>query len=118
MTICACPLTPGKKEKLKRELIAMVTDGDLDGVKSSLACLRDRVGVPRNPPLATARHLRACLNWAIDVLSKQDYDCCVTTVKHLVFNEFHGVLFQIWRASKQLQHRRRIMISLTAKVCA
>eukprot|EP00546_Thalassionema_frauenfeldii_P010456 CAMPEP_0178914376 /NCGR_PEP_ID=MMETSP0786-20121207/11392_1 /TAXON_ID=186022 /ORGANISM="Thalassionema frauenfeldii, Strain CCMP 1798" /LENGTH=507 /DNA_ID=CAMNT_0020587279 /DNA_START=198 /DNA_END=1721 /DNA_ORIENTATION=- len=68
--VCACLLTPGEKEKLERELIAIVTDGDLDGVKSSLAYLRDRVGVPRDLPLASARYLRAYLNWAIDVLSK------------------------------------------------
>lgn len=35
---------------------------------SSLAYLRDRVGVPRDLPLASARHLRAHLNWAIDVV--------------------------------------------------
>ena len=39
------------------------------GVVSSLAYLRDRVGVPRDLPLASARYLRAYLNWAIDVLS-------------------------------------------------
>lgn len=39
------------------------------GVVSSLAYLRDRVGVPRDLPLASARYLRAYFNWAIDVLS-------------------------------------------------
>jgi glutathione S-transferase len=40
-----------------------------EGVVSSLAYLRDRVGVPRDLPLASARYLRAYLNWAIDELS-------------------------------------------------
>lgn len=35
---------------------------------SSLVYLRDRVGVPRDLPLAAARQLRAHLNWAIDSL--------------------------------------------------
>ena len=39
------------------------------GVVSSLAYLRDRVGVPRDLPLASARYLRAYLNWGIDALS-------------------------------------------------
>ena len=39
------------------------------GVASSLAYLRDRIGVPRDLPLASARYLRAYLNWGIDVLS-------------------------------------------------
>jgi glutathione S-transferase len=38
------------------------------GVATSLAYLRDRIGVPRDLPLASARYLRAYLNWAIDVL--------------------------------------------------
>ena len=39
------------------------------GVASSLAYLRDRIGVPRDLPLASARYLRAYLNWAIDSLA-------------------------------------------------
>lgn len=39
------------------------------GVAASLAYLRDRIGVPRDLPLASARYLRAYLNWAIDILS-------------------------------------------------
>ena len=45
-------------------------DSDVnDDVASSLAYLRDRVGVPRDMPLAAARHFRAHLNWAIDAIS-------------------------------------------------
>jgi len=40
------------------------------GVASSMAYLRDRIGVPRDLPLASARYLRAYLNWGIDTLSK------------------------------------------------
>ena len=41
------------------------------GVASSLAYLRDRIGVPRDLPLASARYLRAYLNWAIDMLEDE-----------------------------------------------
>jgi glutathione S-transferase len=40
------------------------------GVASSMAYLRDRIGVPRDLPLAAARYFRAYLNWGIDTLSK------------------------------------------------
>jgi glutathione S-transferase len=36
------------------------------GCQSSLAYVRDRVGVPRDLPLAAARYFRAYLNWGID----------------------------------------------------
>merc|ERR1712238_362216 len=42
-----------------------------EGVIASLEYLRDRIGVPRDLPLASARYLRAYLNWAIDVLQLQ-----------------------------------------------
>lgn len=45
-----------------------VPANDIAGVCGSLAYLRDRVGVPRDLPLASARYLRAYLNWAIDAL--------------------------------------------------
>jgi len=41
-----------------------------EGIRSSLAYLRDRIGVPRDLPLASARYLRAYLNWGIDVLEE------------------------------------------------
>merc|ERR1712087_1055213 len=42
--------------------------GSNQSVANSLAYLRDRIGVPRDLPLASARYLRAYLNWAIDVV--------------------------------------------------
>lgn len=39
------------------------------GVVSSISYLRDRIGVPRDLPLASGRYLRAYLNWAVDTLS-------------------------------------------------
>jgi glutathione S-transferase len=50
-------------------LLRSVPDPHRAGVAASLAYLRDRVGVPRDLPLAAARYLRAYLNWGIDVLS-------------------------------------------------
>ena len=44
---------------------------DVNGIITSLEYLRDRIGVPRDLPLASARYLRAYLNWAIDVLRAQ-----------------------------------------------
>jgi glutathione S-transferase len=54
---------------LSSALKASVPQAKTKGVVSSLAYLRDRVGVPRDLPLASARYLRAYLNWAIDELS-------------------------------------------------
>ena len=56
---------------LKVELsgaVSAVDAGVKADVMNSLAYLRDRVGVPRDMPLAAARHLRAHLNWATGVL--------------------------------------------------
>jgi glutathione S-transferase len=50
---------------------ATTASSDVNGVINSLAYLRDRVGVPRDLPLASARYLRAYLNWTIDQLSKE-----------------------------------------------
>lgn len=49
-------------------LQAAVPKEHTEGVKTSLAYVRDRVGVPRDLPLASARYLRAYLNWGIDNL--------------------------------------------------
>jgi glutathione S-transferase len=50
-------------------LVFAIPKSHRDGVCSSLAYLRDRVGVPRDLPLAAARYLRAYLNKGIDILS-------------------------------------------------
>ena len=55
-------------EETTQTLLAAVPREQADGVASSLAYLRDRVGVPRDLPLASARYLRAYLNWGIDTL--------------------------------------------------
>jgi len=52
-----------------RGVLAEIEGGE--GVVDSLVYLRDRIGVPRDMPLAAARHFRAHLNWVMDVL-KQD----------------------------------------------
>jgi len=58
-------------EQARIEALQAVAGGNAAGVASSLAYLRDRIGVPRDLPLASARYLRAYLNWAIDVLVSQ-----------------------------------------------
>lgn len=50
-------------------LKSAVSDKEKLGVRNSFCYLRDRIGVPRDLPLASARYLRAYLNWGIDVLS-------------------------------------------------
>lgn len=49
----------------------VLPSGQVSGVVSSLAYLRDRIGCPRDLPLASGRYLRAYLNWGIDSLSKE-----------------------------------------------
>jgi glutathione S-transferase len=51
-------------------LKAVVPKDRISGTISSLQYLRDRIGVPRDLPLAAARFLRAYLNWAIDELAR------------------------------------------------
>jgi len=51
------------------ELTEVIPKKHRKGVISSLAYLRDRIGVPRDLPLASARYLRAYLNWGIESLS-------------------------------------------------
>lgn len=53
----------------KDSLLTAVPKNQARAVVSSMAYLRDRVGVPRDLPLAAARYLRAYLNWGIDVLN-------------------------------------------------
>lgn len=55
-------------ESLEPSLKSAVPSAKRDDVISSLAYLRDRIGVPRDLPLAAGRQLRAHLNWAIDTL--------------------------------------------------
>jgi glutathione S-transferase len=50
------------------QLKAVVPSDKMKGVADCLSYLRDRVGVPRDLPLASARYLRAYLNWGIDTL--------------------------------------------------
>jgi glutathione S-transferase len=58
-------------DSLQEQLLAAIPEKkQVPGVVSSLAYLRDRVGVPRDMPLAAARYLRAYLNWGIDTLKK------------------------------------------------
>mmetsp|Transcript_45809 Transcript_45809/g.55600 ORF Transcript_45809/g.55600 Transcript_45809/m.55600 type:complete len:338 (-) Transcript_45809:241-1254(-) len=57
------------KDEFSNKISDLVTNSEeRKGVISSLAYLRDRVGVPRDLPLAAARQLRAHLNWVIDEL--------------------------------------------------
>ena len=53
---------------LEEKLSASVPADKVNDVQRSLAYLRDRIGVPRDLPLASARQLRAHLNWAIRAL--------------------------------------------------
>ena len=50
---------------MKSDLQDAVPSDQAGAVAASLAYLRDRVGVPRDLPLASARHLRAHINYAI-----------------------------------------------------
>lgn len=71
--VCSALMLEGAEpsETLQNQLVASVPKNQLNGVISSLAYLRDRVGVPRDLPLASARYLRAYLNWGIDILEAQ-----------------------------------------------
>ena len=68
--VCAALLDDKSPDNYKDAIVSVVPKEQIDGVCSSLAYLRDRVGVPRDLPLASARYLRAYLNWGIDALSK------------------------------------------------
>lgn len=53
---------------LSEELNVTVPKSMTKDVKASLLYLRDRIGVPRDLPLASGRYLRAHLNWAVTEL--------------------------------------------------
>ena len=57
-------------ESMEQMLQNAVPSNQVAGVVSSMQYLRDRVGVPRDLPLASARYLRAYLNWGIDALKR------------------------------------------------
>jgi glutathione S-transferase len=67
--VCAALLDDESADNHKEAMLAAVPKDHADGVMSSLEYLRDRVGVPRDLPLASARYFRAYLNWGIDTLS-------------------------------------------------
>lgn len=74
-SVCRALLVEGGEESHKAALdemkITLLNDLPKDkarDVSSALAYLRDRVGVPRDLPLASARQLRAHLNAAIESL--------------------------------------------------
>lgn len=71
--VCSAMLAegPGAHESALKDMKAGLNcfDGDkAQNVASALCYLRDRIGVPRDMPLAAARHFRAHLNEAIEVL--------------------------------------------------
>jgi glutathione S-transferase len=69
--VCAALMdveTVSPADSMLNDLRAAVPAKHVEGVKSSLAYVRDRVGVPRDLPLAAARYFRAYLNWGIDSL--------------------------------------------------
>jgi glutathione S-transferase len=66
--VCAALLDDNSPDNYKDAIVSVVPKEQIEGVCSSLAYLRDRVGVPRDLPLASARYLRAYLNWGIDTL--------------------------------------------------
>ena len=69
--VCAALLDQEQEADSYKEAIQSVVPTEhTGGVRASLAYLRDRVGVPRDLPLAAGRYLRAYLNWGIDALEK------------------------------------------------
>jgi glutathione S-transferase len=70
--VCAALLDVENNESsnnaLKDQLVTAVPKKYIQAVVDSMTYLRDRVGVPRDLPLASARYLRAYLNWGIQAL--------------------------------------------------
>lgn len=56
-------------DELADSLREAIPQDKVTGVVASLAYLRDRVGTPRDLPLASSRQLRAHINWGIDALA-------------------------------------------------
>ena len=74
-TVCGALLTQGGAaahdgalNEMKDNLQTQISKDQARDVAAALCYLRDRVGVPRDLPLASARQLRAHLNEAIDIL--------------------------------------------------
>jgi len=69
-----CAAIKATDQKIPDEMfVAMLKESvpksKVAGVVSSLVYLRDRIGCPRDLPLASGRYLRAYLNWGIDTLA-------------------------------------------------
>lgn len=69
--ICLALLSDSVPDKeMSEKLKQAVPSRDTKAVISCLLYLRNRVGVPRDLPLASARYLRAYLGWAMETLSR------------------------------------------------
>ena len=70
--VCAALLDEGKPPDSYADLLrSTVPEKEMLGVLNSFCYLRDRVGTPRDLPLASSRYLRAYLNWGVDALSQK-----------------------------------------------
>jgi glutathione S-transferase len=65
-----CQALLSSDPSVSKEELKLIPQEHVSGVVSSLSYVRDRTGVPRDLPLASARYLRAYLNWAIDALKE------------------------------------------------
>lgn len=61
---------PMPADEAAEQLRDTVPSNDAAAVIASLEYLRDRIGVPRDLPLASGRYLRAYLNWGITALQQ------------------------------------------------
>lgn len=70
--VCAALLDNDESPDSYADLLRRtVPEKDMIGVLNSFCYLRDRVGTPRDLPLASSRYLRAYLNWGIDTLAQK-----------------------------------------------